>query len=291
MKKISIIIVTYHSQRDILPCLESLFRCSDIDRDALEMIIVDNSPLAVFQETEALVREEHGSEIIIIHQPANGGYGQGNNAGIAMASARLICISNPDIVLTSAVFGKALELFAHDPVLAMVGGKQQGGPDYSFWIRPEYEFFVLTAPLQKLLNRLNLYYERYFFLSGAFLIIDKEKFLRIGTFNEDMFLYGEEADLTRRFLDQEYRTLYRKDFTYLHNMEDRPDDGGESLGRMLDSYRIYFHTHQLSFKAYLKRRIISSSLLVAAGTIAGLKNLRARNSRYLSIFRHQLEQL
>lgn len=291
MKLVSFIIVTYNSQSDILNCLESVFATADIGVDELEIIIVDNSTRLVFSETEALVRKRFGIGILMVHNPVNGGYGQGNNIGVGLASANLICIANPDIILTSSIFRNALQLFLQDPLLGIVGGNQSGGPNFSFWLRPEFEFFVLTAPLQKLLNWMHCYMEQYFFLSGALLFIDKAKFIEIGSFDESMFLYGEEADITKRFLSAGYRTAYRRDFTYLHLLDNRSEDIGNSLNTMLDSYRFYFSKHQLSFANYLRCRILSCRILILVGIIFRRPKLYERNLLYLNIFKKKLNTL
>ena len=291
MFSISLVIVTYHSQKDILNCLESVYQHTDIPVHELEIIIVDNSSRAIFLETEALVRAHYDAGIIMIHNKANGGYGQGNNIGIARASANLVCISNPDVLFTAPVFRNALELFHGDDSLAMVGGKQTGGPNFSFWIRPEYEFYILTRPMTSILNRLGVYFENYFFLSGAFLFVDKEKFSEVKRFDESMFLYGEEADLSRRFIDHGYKTMFRRDFSYLHLIDDRSGGEESDLENMLNSYRIYFDKHQLSFRRYLKSRIMSCRIIIFVSKIMGKTDVFKNNLNYLRIFKRRLDSL
>ena len=43
MKKLSIIIVTYNSEKDIYDCLDSIYSHCDIPIKELEVIIVDNN--------------------------------------------------------------------------------------------------------------------------------------------------------------------------------------------------------------------------------------------------------
>lgn len=76
MKTLSIIIVTYKSQEDILNCLSSIFKTADIPREFMDIIVVDNSSKEVFLETQELIVAEYGAEIRIFHNAKNGGYGQ-----------------------------------------------------------------------------------------------------------------------------------------------------------------------------------------------------------------------
>lgn len=48
---------------------------------------------------------------------------------------------NPDVLFVKPIFQEALNMFNVNENLAMIGGKQLGGGDISYWIRPEYDFF------------------------------------------------------------------------------------------------------------------------------------------------------
>lgn len=284
MKKLSIIIVTYNSQEYIIDCLKSIFDTSDIKREELEIIVVDNSPKNSFEETKKLITEIYGSEIIIIENVKNGGYGQGNNLGVSYAKAEIICIVNPDVLFVNPIFRNMLNIFKKNNSLAMIGGKQIGGRDISFWIRPEYEFFLFTAPLSKFLNVVNLYFQNFFYLSGALLFIDKNKFIEIGKFDEEIFMYCEEADLTKRFINKNYKTIYRKDYVYRHLIDERTVSSDKSIHQLINSYKIYFFKNKFNYKAYINRRILSFKLIILIGKTFGSKNLIEKNRKYLDIF-------
>ena len=289
MKSLSIIIVTYNSQKDILNCLYSIDQISDIPRSSLEIIVVDNSSKEVFLETEKLILSQYSHEIKIIHNSRNGGYGQGNNLGIQNDTSEIICIVNPDVLFLKPIFQEVLKMFNENQDLAMVGGKQFGGGDISYWIRPEYDFFLFTAPISKILNKLNVYMQKYFYLSGALLFVSKTKFLEIGGFDEKMFMYCEEADITNRFLQLKYQTSYRKEFHYQHLIDDRSEASQNSLKFLISSYEIYFSKYKFSFAGFMKRRIFSFKALMFFGKFFGNKQLYNKNLKYLEIFKtHRL---
>ena len=86
MKRVSVIIVTYNSERDIFDCVRSLMSHADIPLEDVELIIVDNDS----DDTESMfagVRKIWGDDIVLIRNECNGGYGQGNKesdrAGVA----------------------------------------------------------------------------------------------------------------------------------------------------------------------------------------------------------------
>ena len=289
MKSLSIIIVTYNSQKDILNCLSSIFETSDINREAIDIIVIDNSSKEVFIETEELIISQYGTEINIIHNYKNGGYGQGNNFGIQNAKAEVICIVNPDVIFLKPIFQEALNMFNVNERLAMIGGKQFGGGDISYWIRPEYDFFLFTAPITKLLNKFNIYLQKYFYLSGALLFVSKTKFLEIGGFDEKMFMYCEEADITNRFLQMKYETSYRREFHYQHLIDERSEASENSLKFLINSYKIYFSKFDFNYRGFMRRRIFTFKALMFFGQFFGNKQLYNKNLKYLEIFKtHQL---
>ena len=73
MKKLSIIIVTYNSEKDIYDCLDSIYSHCDIPIKELEVIIVDNNSTdcdTMFNKLKTL----WGEDIILIKNSSNGGY-------------------------------------------------------------------------------------------------------------------------------------------------------------------------------------------------------------------------
>ncbi|MDY0933029.1 glycosyltransferase family 2 protein [Chryseobacterium sp. CFBP8996] len=255
MKKISFIIVTYNSLSDINNCINSIYQYSDISLEMFEIIIVDNSSREVFLEMKSVVLENY-SDIKFIHNDKNCGYGQGNNVGIKSCESEIICIINPDVILTNKMFSHVIERFRLNPDLALIGGKQSGGINLSFWIRPEYEFFLITTPLMLWLNSLNLYNENYFFLSGALLFVDHKKFEEIGLFDENIFLYREESDIQKRFLKKKYKCHFEKKLTYRHLIDNRSKTSDTSFAEEIKSTKYYMKKYGYNFNFFIFQRLL-----------------------------------
>ena len=115
MKRLSIIIVTYNSEKDIYDCMASIKKYADIPMSELEIIIVDNNSKEV-DSMFAKLRKLYGEDIILINNTHNGGYGQGNNVGIRRATAPVILIMNPDVRLICPIFRTAIEAFENDKI-------------------------------------------------------------------------------------------------------------------------------------------------------------------------------
>ena len=196
-KKISIIIVTYNSESVIAECLESIIKYNDIS-DKLEVILVDNSP--VFNIKSFIEKLDLSININIIHNPANGGFGQGNNIGAKASTGELLFILNPDTILVEPIFNYMINEFKDDS-LTVAGFRlidRDGNDNDSVGLLPEYNYIYIP---RKILNYLviNLgLLSTYIFPWGADLIVRKKDFLDVGMFDENMFLCNEEPDLMHK---------------------------------------------------------------------------------------------
>lgn len=224
MKKLSIVIVTYHSEHDIYDCLESIWKYCDIQRNELEVIIVDNSPEC--ENMFVQLRQCYGKDIQLIHNTHNGGYGQGNNIGIRLATAPVVMIVNPDVRLCEPLFKAVIEAFEKDNRLCIYGTKQW----LSNYVKSPLSFDCsrslngyLIPLLSSLCNKIDLYLPRLMYLQGSCFFINKEKFIQVGLFDESIFMYGEEDDIHWR-LKQQFGAhfIYNPHLRYIHLTLERP---------------------------------------------------------------------
>ena len=200
MKRLSVIIVTYNSERHIFSCLDSIYNYTDIPREELEVIIVDNNS----KDTEqmfAKITNDYGDNVILIRNNQNGGYGQGNNIGIRRATAPVVMIMNPDVRMVEPVFMSVLRDFEADPALCLYGIKQMLSNNVysmsSFACTRMMNGYAYTL-LDGICNRLNLFFPQFMYFQGSCFFLRKDQFEQVGLFDEDLFMYGEEDDITYR---------------------------------------------------------------------------------------------
>lgn len=221
MKQVSIIIVTYNSEKDIFDCVDSIKQKADIPFSDIELIIVDNNshePDRMF----ARLRNQWGDDVILIKNEKNGGYGQGNNVGIRRATAPVILIMNPDVRMMGPFLRKPLEAFQQDQKLIMYGMKQMYTPSlpsrFSFLFTAMMNGYARTL-LTGLCNRMDWYFPRWMYFSGSCFFVRKTMFEAVGLFDESVFMYGEEDDIHYR-LSRKFGNYFRYDpsIRYLHLM-------------------------------------------------------------------------
>ena len=224
MKRLSIIIVTYHSEKDIYDCLASVWRFCDIPKEELEVIIVDNSPIS--EPMFSRLQDLYGNDIQLIHNTHNGGYGQGNNVGIQQANAPTILVMNPDVRLSEPVFLHATSQFENNPRLVLYGFTQRqanGRIGRSFSCVSTLHPY-LAEPLRFFAGKLNLFFPKYMYVTGACFFMRKESIIKAGLFDEQIFMYGEEEDIHNRLLALPQAEMgYDRGHSYLHLHEEKND--------------------------------------------------------------------
>ncbi len=227
MKQVSVIIVTYNSEKDIYDCIDSIKQYSDIPLDNIELIIVDNGSNGA-DEMFANLKRQWGEDIKTIKNTHNGGYGQGNNVGIRISSAPVILIMNPDVRLASPFFKTPLSAFAEDTALIMYGLKQMRTETIesksSFCCTYMMNGYMRTL-LEGLTNRFEWYHPKIQYFSGSCFFVRKEMFESVGLFDETIFMYGEEDDIHYRLMKR-FGThfVYDKNIRYIHlTLERKPD--------------------------------------------------------------------
>ena len=217
MKRLSIIIVTYHSEGDVYDCLASVWKFCDIKHGDLEVIVVDNSPECEPMFTR--LKDLYGKDILLVHNTHNGGYGQGNNVGIRKATAPVIMIMNPDVRLCEPVFCHCLKQFEQDERLVLYGFTQRQGNGKlgrsTSWLNTIHPY--IAEPLRFLTGKLNVFFPKYMFVTGACFFLRKESFVKAGLFDESIFMYGEEEDIRNRLMANDGAKMsYSRSLSYIH---------------------------------------------------------------------------
>ena len=246
-KKISIIIVTYNSESVIQECLESIDKYNDIGNE-IEIIIVDNSP--IFNIKEFVKNLNLVLDIKLIHNPANGGFGQGNNIGAKTSNGDLLFILNPDTILVEPIFQYMIEEF-EDENLTAAGFRlvdRDGNDNDSVGLLPEYNYIYMPRKiLNYLVIRLSLL-SKYTFPWGADLIVRKKDFIDAGMFDETMFLCNEEPDLIHRLNIKKVKIFNKK----IIHLEGHTTEVHEvRFKEWLKTTQYYLEKYDNSYKKYI----------------------------------------
>ncbi len=194
-----------------------------------ELYLIDNSPRAQLR-----MHFEGKPGIHYIFNNRNLGFGAAHNIAIRLSqqnSSVYHLVLNPDVSFGKEVIPKIVSLMEVHPMVGLVMPKvlyPDGRIQHLCKLLPSpgilfsRRFFAFW---RKLLDRNNSVYELKFSgynrimdvpcLSGCFMMLRNECLKKIGLFDEDIFLYTEDIDLTRR-IHKQFRTVFYPEVSICH---------------------------------------------------------------------------
>ncbi len=208
-----VVIVTYNSEKWIERCIQSLYASKN--REELNIYMVDNSSS---DNTVCLLREFQNKGLFnnfeIIEEQRNKGFGAANNIGALAGEDEIICFINID----TEVFEDTFSILK-----SRIAGS---AADVAAW-----EFRQLPYEHPKLYNPVT---SETSWMSGAAFAIRRTVFQQIGGFDEKIFMYAEDVDLSWRLRAAGYRLRYCPDvwirhYSYLNENEVKPTQYVNSL--------------------------------------------------------------
>ena len=246
-------------------CLHSL-RKSTAGISA-EIIVVDN------QSTDGSIEylKPRFPEVKFIINETNAGFAKASNKGLGYALGQYILFLNPDTLLSETTLKNCINFFEHNEDAGAVGVRMIDGAgrflkeskrSFPSPFTSLYKLFGLSKifPRSKIFSR---YYAGHLdknknhqvdVLAGAFLMIPKEVLNKLGSFDEDFFMYGEDIDLSYRIQKGGYKNYYLGETEIIHFK-------GESTRRGSFNYVRLFYT---AMSIFVKKHY--------GGTKAGLFN-------------------
>lgn len=246
MDDISIGIVAYNDEEDVRAAVESIERYTSQDIKK-KIYIIDNSTQSNHLEN----MQETYQDVCYRKMKQNIGFGGGHNYIMSELDSKFHAIVNPDIILDSDAF-LALIDFMQDETIGMCVPRlldEEGNllavyrrelTVCDMFIRMFAKRFFLKRQAYHTMQDMD--YNRPFdvpFAQGSFLMIRTELFRRLGGFDEQFFLYMEDADLCKR-VNEVSILRYCPMAAVIHKWE-RGSHKNKTLFQMhLKSMRIYF---------------------------------------------------
>ncbi|MCU1537244.1 MAG: N-acetylglucosaminyl-diphospho-decaprenol L-rhamnosyltransferase [Humibacillus sp.] len=207
---LDVVVVSYQSAHLLTACLDSL-RASGGDLE-LTVTVADN---ASTDGSAALVRaRDDGTRVI--EMGGNTGFSTANNRAIAAGSGRHVLVLNPDTVVTSGSLRTLVDFADAHPRAGVVAPRllnADGSPQLTAraFPTPAAAVFGRRSPVTRwfpdnrwssrfLLERDHHGPEAFTvdWVSGAAMLVPRTVVESVGGFDEDFFLFWEDADWCRR---------------------------------------------------------------------------------------------
>ncbi len=256
---LSIITVTYNCPEFITTCLSSLY--SALKVDSYEIIVVDN---ASHDNTVETIKREF-PDVILVESTENIGYGRAINQGLERAQGDYVAVLNPDTEAGHDVFSDLLGVVQQIPEAGCIGCtliSSDRTPQRSYFNFPSLVGRIAYyAGVNRLINTENILKSSFEIngvncievnvVSGAFFIIQRDIFKKIGGFDSNYFLYHEEADLCFRLHKAGYKNIVVPGLSLIHHgIHNETTENQVVLFHRNRSLLIYFYNHFSIFSVW-----------------------------------------
>jgi hypothetical protein len=257
---VSIIIINYKQQQYLLNCIKSIY--DTFTTHPFEVIIINNSP----EENIDDILQKY-SDLKIIENK-NKGFSQANNLGSKNSKGEYLLFLNCDTIIKNDFLSGVIEKF-NDKDIGAIGLKMlfpDGTPQLSFW--NENTFFnefknrksekYFKEKRQDYINSIfteHSEFKEIEWISGAALIMKTIVFNNINGFDEDYFLFYEDADLCKRLKLKGFKIYFFPFSEIIHFKGENvnPDFINETYFYAKKSQLIYYKKHNNFFNRIMLR--------------------------------------
>lgn len=193
-----IVYVAYNSEKWIDNCFTSLL-CSKVNLKDINVYVVDNkstdNTVRVLHEVKNKLENKLG-KFEIIESSKNLGFGKGNNLGFSKGLSDVVCFFNIDTEILP------------DTLLELQNAIDNSAEDVAMW---ELRQFPYEHP--KLYDAITL---EALWCSGAAFAMKREVFQKLNGFDEKIFMYAEDVDLSWRLRSFGYKIQYVPKSVIMH---------------------------------------------------------------------------
>lgn len=219
MKKLTISIVNYNAGDYLIKCLESLRKVSkDLEFDVW---VVDNaSKDGSFEKAK-----KDFPEFNFVLNRKNLGFGKAHNLILKKAKTPYVLTLNPDSEVLSGTISFMFDYMEKNPDVGISTckvEKEDGSLDIASHrgfptpMASFRYFFLKDDSLYHLTKRNMNEIHEIDSVVGAFMFMRKSVLEKVGYFDEDYFLYGEDIDLCFRVKEAGFKIMYIPEVRILH---------------------------------------------------------------------------
>ncbi len=236
---LSIITISYNTKQIMFNCLESVLKnTEDLN---YEVIVVENGSKDGSLEMIKKYCKRH-PRVRIVNAKENIGFGRGNNLGASKAKGEYLLFLNSDTLIIDNALSEVVEkvrkhrnigAYSCRLLNADYTFQSSGGHFPTFFNVFAWQLFVDDLPyISQHINSFHPKQSQYDkgqkmdWVTGAFMVIKKDLFEKVGGFDKKIFMYTEEMELCYRLDKEGHETFYTNSPSIIHL-------GGASSGSYL----------------------------------------------------------
>jgi hypothetical protein len=275
--KLSIIIVSYNTQKYTLDCLTSVYKAIQFGKfgKITEVIVVDNGSN---DQTVPEIRRRF-PKVILFANRKNKGFAAANNQGMKCCHGEYILLLNSDTTFTPDTLSTALMRIKSNPKVGVLGCKllwANGSLQPSFGYLPRlsrvaaWMLFIDDLPIiRSVLKPYHAVHPGFYtrerdvgWVTGAFFLLRSFVLSKVGFLDEKVFMYGEEVEWCYRIDKAGLKVYFTPHITVIHHK------GASSIGSdagIVEEYKalLYlFEKHKPSWELTILRVLLGCGALL-----------------------------
>lgn len=249
--QLSVIIVNYNVKYFLEYCLLSVLRAS-VGLE-VEIFVVDNQS----KDGSVEMLKEKFPQVYLIANEQNTGFAKANNQAVALARGVYILYLNPDTIVSEDCFQKCIQYLDEHTDVGALGCKMIDGQGL-FLPESKRGFPSVRVAFFKILGLSSLFKKSKFFngyhlgflspnetnevdvLAGCFMFCRKGVIDKVGSFDEQYFMYGEDIDLSYNIKKGGYKNVYFADTSIIHYKGESTKKGSLNYVKMFYQAMIIF---------------------------------------------------
>jgi GT2 family glycosyltransferase len=218
-----------------------------------EIIVIDNAS----SDDSCEMMKTKFPHIKLIENQDNLGFPKGNNIGVAQANGEYICILNPDTVVAEDTFSKILNTKNWQLNTGIIGCKLIDGAgnflsESKRGVPTPWVAFTKIFGLYKISNYFGKYYAQHLsenesgkvdILVGAFMMMKRELYLKVGGFDENCFMYSDDIDLSYLVLKAGKSNYYFHETSVIHYKGESTVRDGTYMKRFREAMQFFYKKH------------------------------------------------
>ena len=286
--QLSVIIINYNVKYFLEQCLFSLRKAlKNIDG---EIIVIDNNS----KDGSFEFFKNRFSDLNFIWNKTNFGFAKANNQALKIAKGEYILFLNPDTIVPEDCFEKCISFINSKNNHCALGIKMIDGSGNFLkeskraFPSPATSFYKLSGfsklfPHSKTFSKYHLGYlsenanHEVDVLAGAFMMIPKKILDKVGGFDEEFFMYGEDIDLSFRIKKAGFKNYYFAESSIVHFKGESTKKGSLNYVKIFyKAMSVFVKKHYGGKQAGLFSFFIQIAILLRAALAAASRLFRRK---------------
>lgn len=287
--QISVVIVNYNVKYFLEQCLYSV-RSATKNMDIDIYVVDNNSTDGSIEYLRPLF-----PDVTFIENKENIGFAKANNQAFRICKGEYVLMLNPDTVIGEESLRSLCYFMDEHPEAGAVGLKMINGNGL-FLAESKRSFPTPWVSFCKLFGLSRLFpdspkYASYTLpylspdeqhevdvLSGAFMLMRHDALMATGLLDEDFFMYGEDIDLSYRFIQQGYKNYYIPERMLHYKGESTQKVSYSFLKRFYGAMLIFYKKHY-GHSSVLQDCLIRMAVVLRAIIASALNLFRIRKGK------------